>query len=60
MALSETAQVNLIAFLKENMKLEVKEGGFTDPNSREIILWIGDELICRTSIDIKQRREYEG
>jgi hypothetical protein len=60
MSLSTKMKQDLIEFLQGEMTLEVEEGGFTDPNARTIILSIGSEKIASCSIDIKQRREYEG
>lgn len=50
----------LIELLKENLKFEVQNGHFTDPNKRELRLWFGEELITSVEIDIKERPEYEG
>lgn len=50
----------LIEFLKENLKVEVQPGHFTDPNNRELRIFIGDEHITTANFDVVQKREYEG
>ena len=47
-------------YLAENLCVEVYRGDFTDPNSREIKIYLGEKLLCRTSFDVVQKREYEG
>lgn len=51
---------DLVAFLRENLRLEVDRGHFTDPNNRRINLMLGDTEITSASFDIVQQREYEG
>ena len=47
-------------YLKENLSLEVQAGDFTDPNNRTILLKIGDEVISRSFLDVRQIQEYQG
>jgi hypothetical protein len=42
------------------LSLDVTNGGFTDPNSRCVILKLGETEITRAYFDVKQQREYEG
>ncbi len=42
------------------LTLEVKTGGFTDPNYRTITLKLGDRVITTAQFDVVQKREYEG
>lgn len=51
-------QKEVLAFLKDNMKIEITDGGFTDPNRRELKVMIGIETICETSFDVVQKSEY--
>jgi hypothetical protein len=47
-------------YIIENLTISVKDGGFTDPNSRTIELKLDGQVICREYINIVSRREYEG
>lgn len=51
---------SMIEFLKENLKMELVRSNFTDPNNREVRLWLGEELLSTIHIDVVQRPEYEG
>lgn len=42
------------------LSIEVSGGDFTNPNSRTIILKLGDRIISRDYFDVVQKREYEG
>jgi len=40
--------------------LEIRSGGFTDPNSRTVELKLGDRVITTAYFDVVQTDEYEG
>jgi hypothetical protein len=42
------------------LKIEVDEGGFTDPNTRKVNLKFKDKVISTAWFDVVQKREYEG
>jgi hypothetical protein len=42
------------------LSLELNEGGFTDPNSRCVILKHEGAELSRVYFDVVQKREYEG
>ena len=44
----------------EQLRIEVKGGRFTNPNSRTIQLKFGDKVISETWFDVVQTDEYEG
>ncbi len=50
----------ITAQVLEDLTIEVEDGGFTDPNRREIKLRFRGKVISSDSFDIKQQREYEG
>jgi len=43
-----------------DLTLEIKNGDFTDPNSRTIFLKYNGQEIDRVSFNVVQKREYEG
>lgn len=43
-----------------NLRVEVKRGGFTDPNSRTVHLMYDDTIISTDYFDVVQQDEYEG
>lgn len=43
----------------QSLSLTVRDGGFTDPNSRAIELKFGDDVISTVYFDVVQEREYE-
>lgn len=43
-----------------NLRIEVTEGDFTNPNSRKITLLLGNRVLDSEYFDVRQRREYEG
>jgi len=43
-----------------DLTLEIKNGDFTDPNSRTIFLKYNGQEIDRVSFNVVQEREYEG
>lgn len=47
-------------YLRQNLKLRVKRGHFTDPNDRTIELVLKGEVIDEVRFDVVQKREYEG
>jgi len=42
------------------LHLEIRNGGFTDPNSRTVELRLGDRVITTAYFDVVQTDEYEG
>lgn len=50
----------VVARLKEELRIEVNDGGFTDPNNRKIVVKLGGDEICSAYFDVVQKREYEG
>jgi len=59
-AVAAEASPELVEVLKQNLRIEVVEGNFTDPNKRTIKLMIGMEKISEADFDVVQKREYEG
>lgn len=51
---------DMIAFLKENLKIKIMDGGFTDPNNREVRIIVEGDVIATANFDVVQKREYEG
>jgi hypothetical protein len=50
----------MFEYLSNNLRLELDEGGFTDPNNRRVKLMLCDKEISSVSFDVVQKREYEG
>jgi len=46
--------------LIKNLSIVVKDGGFTDPNSRKIGIYYDEELITEAWFDVVQTDEYDG
>jgi hypothetical protein len=42
------------------LQLNVYSGGFTEPNSRKVVLTLGDRIISTAYFDVVQTSEYEG
>jgi len=42
------------------LSIEIKNGGFTDPNSRTVLLKLGDTVLSETWFNVVQHDEYEG
>jgi hypothetical protein len=59
-ALTVKMKTELMAFLKEELTLEVVPMGFTDPNGRRLVMYIGKEKIAETTFDVVQKPKYEG
>ena len=56
-------EVQIRELIKQELKklrIDVRSGSFTDPNSRRVSLRLGDEEIASTYFDVKQQDEYEG
>jgi hypothetical protein len=51
---------DMMEFLSNNLKIRVSKaaGGFTDPNGRDIELYLGDTLVSSSYINVKHTREY--
>lgn len=54
------SEEDFVEFLKDNLRLTTRSGGFTDPNNRTIELKFGDTTLCETSFNVVQTGEYEG
>jgi hypothetical protein len=50
----------IIENVLSELTIEVKGGDFTSPNSRKIVLKLGDRVISTDYFDVVQQREYEG
>lgn len=50
----------LKAALKKHLTIDVKRGGFTDPNDRQIIVKYADTVVASAYFDVVQKPEYEG
>jgi glutamate formiminotransferase len=50
----------IVENILRELTIEVKDGEFTSPNNRTIILKLGDRELSRTWFDVVQTREYEG
>lgn len=44
----------------QGLSLEIRNGGFTDPNSRKVELRLDDKVISTAYFDVVQASEYEG
>lgn len=53
-------KADVVEMIKDSLRLKVVEGGFTDPNHREIQLLWDDEVIDSVCLDIRNQEEYEG
>lgn len=42
------------------LTIEIKDGDWTNPNSRTIILKLGDRVLSQDYFDVVQKGEYEG
>lgn len=42
-----------------DLRIEVTDGGFTNPNSRKITLLLGNRVLDTAYFDVVQKREYE-
>ena len=42
------------------LSIKVKNGDFTDPNRRIVLLKLRDRIISQDYFDVVQQREYEG
>lgn len=47
-------------YIKENLRIEIKDSDFTCPNNRTVIVRLGNEEIDRVWFDVVQKSEYEG
>lgn len=43
-----------------DLSISIKDGGFTDPNSRVVELRYKDTVLQKTYFDVVQKDEYEG
>lgn len=50
----------IIENVLSELRIEVKGGYFTSPNSREVVLMHGDRIISSSYFDVVQQDEYEG
>lgn len=47
-------------FLTNNLTIEVENGHWTDPNTREVNLILAGEVISTAYFNVSQKAEYEG
>jgi len=52
--------VRITESVLKDLRLEIRSGGFTDPNSRTVELKLGNETITAAYFDVVQTDEYEG
>ena len=50
----------IVENILRDLTIEVKDGDFTNPNSRTVILKLGDRELSRDWFDVVQQNEYEG
>lgn len=50
----------IIENVLSELHLDIKDGDFTMPNYRTVVLKLGDRVITQASFDVVQAREYEG
>jgi alpha-beta hydrolase superfamily lysophospholipase len=43
-----------------DLRIEVKDGDFTDPNNRTVVLMHGKTELARTWFNVVQKGEYDG
>lgn len=43
-----------------NLSIEIKDGDFTNPNNRTVMLMYRNQEISRTWFDVVQKGEYDG
>lgn len=53
-------RARVLKLLKDELRINVESGGFTEPNNRIISVKFGDHIVCKETFDVTQRREYEG
>lgn len=58
--MKEALKEGIKQYLKDNLRIEVTGGGFTDPNRRVIAIKLDGETVCSDTFDVVQQREYEG
>ena len=49
-----------VSELKQQLSVRVKNGYFTDPNSRTVEIYLDGDLITSDSFDVSSRPDYEG
>jgi len=52
--------IRIVEGVLEELTLDVKDGDFTMPNYRTVVLKYRDREIAQASFDVVQAREYEG
>lgn len=50
----------IVETMLQGLSIEVKNGGFTAPNDRIVILKYNNTEITRTWFDVVQKEEYDG
>lgn len=50
----------IVETMLSSLTIEVKNGDFTDPNNRTVVLKYKGTELSRTYFDVVQKREYEG
>lgn len=60
MELSKADVERITENVLRGLTLKIEDGGFTDPNSRSIILKLGTRELSRVYFDVVQQEEYGG
>lgn len=58
--LGRTDVERIVEAMLMDLTIEVKDGNFTDPNSRTVILMHGKKELARAWFDVVQKSEYDG
>jgi hypothetical protein len=58
--LGRTDVERIVETVLSDLSIEVKDGDFTNPNSRTVILKYKNTELSRTWFDVVQKSEYEG
>lgn len=56
----EGLEEEVLALLKDKLRIEISSGGFTDPNNRKVEVFFGRTKLSEANFDVVQTREYEG
>jgi hypothetical protein len=56
----ERVYKKVVERLKEELRIEVRDGGFTSPNNRTVVVKLDGDPICTASFTVAQQREYAG
>lgn len=54
----EELRSQVLAILSAELRIEVENGHFTNPNSRTIQVFLGEDLVTETYFDVADKPEY--